>query len=178
MSEVLDVNWFVVRVTYGREVRLKKALDADGVENFVAFVYKEIKKNGEIKRVLVPAIRNLIFIHTNRKELHTLKEKYEAVTPIRYIMDRETHAPVTIPNNQMENFMNVAKNYKLDIIYLSDVDAKLRLGKIVEIINGDFAGVKGRVVRVKRHNRVMVEIDSVAAVTTSHIKPEELRVIE
>lgn len=178
MSEDINTNWYAVRVTYGREVKLKRLLDESGVECFVAFIYKEVTRGGKTQRVLVPAIRNIIFINTTRQSLHKLKELYEAVTPMRYIMDVHTRQPIIIPPDQMENFIQVAKNYKLDIVYLSDLDPKLRMGKVVEVINGHFAGVKGRVVRVKRHNRVMVVIDSVAAVTTSHIKPEELRVID
>ena len=57
------VRWFPMRVTYHRELRIKALLDSIGVENFLPMHYElvETKKEGK-KRMLLPAIHNLIFV--------------------------------------------------------------------------------------------------------------------
>ena len=59
-----EVCWFPMRVTYNRELTVKKELDALGIENFVPMHYELREKDGARKRVLVPAVHNLIFVRS------------------------------------------------------------------------------------------------------------------
>lgn len=77
-----------MRVTYHRELAVKTELDALGIENFVPMRYEVRQKNGERKRVLVPAIHNLIFIHSTQETLTELKNTRRELSPLRYIMRR------------------------------------------------------------------------------------------
>ena len=65
--------WFPMRVTYAREMKVKAELDRLGIENFVPMTYRivESRKQGETepRRVLVPAINNLIFIHSCQERI-------------------------------------------------------------------------------------------------------------
>lgn len=58
--------WFPMRVTYQREMKVKAELDRLGIENFVPMSYKVVESQNdgdmELRRVLVPAISNLIFV--------------------------------------------------------------------------------------------------------------------
>ena len=58
-------TWFPMRVTYQREMKVKAELDRLGIENFVPMRYKVVESQNdgdmELRRVLVPAISNLIF---------------------------------------------------------------------------------------------------------------------
>ena len=62
--------WFPMRVTYQQEmkVKVKAELDRLEIENFVPMRYKvvEAQNDGdtELRRVLVPAINNLIFVRS------------------------------------------------------------------------------------------------------------------
>ena len=60
--------WYPMRVTYGREVKVKQALDDLGIENFLPMHYELVDLgDGNKKRMLVPAIHNLIFIYDSRE---------------------------------------------------------------------------------------------------------------
>ena len=109
--------WFPMRVTYAREMKVKAELDRLGIENFVPMTYRivESQKQGEVesRRVLVPAINNLIFIHSCQERISELKAKNEILEPLRYMMDHtasEAHTIMTVPGRQMENFIRVAED--------------------------------------------------------------------
>ena len=91
--------WFPMRVTYQREMKVKAELDRLGIECFVPMRYKVVElpfeklriRNGgdtELRRELVPAINNLIFVRSTQERISGLKASNEVLEPLRYIMDR------------------------------------------------------------------------------------------
>ena len=67
---------------------------------------------GERKiRKLVPVVHNLVFVYATRSEVDEINSTVGASLTIRYIMDRETRQPITIPEVQMRSFIAVAGNY-------------------------------------------------------------------
>ena len=85
-----DLNWYPLRITYSRELALKNYLDSKQIENFIPMRYEYIVRNECKIRKLVPAIHNLVFVRSTRKQLEEIKEAKGAILPIRYIMDCET----------------------------------------------------------------------------------------
>ena len=122
-----EKQWYAIRVTYNRELKVKADLDAQGIDNFIPMKYVSVMR-GKDRRVkkLVPAIHNLIFMLVDRNTM----VQYKATTtlPIRYIMNRETHQPVVIPRKQMDNFIAVAGNYNEQLLYLENDPITLHKG--------------------------------------------------
>lgn len=52
---------------------------------------------------------------------------------------------------------------------MSPEQCHYKSGDIVRVIEGDFAGVEGRVARVSGQQRVVVEIEGVCLITTAYI---------
>ena len=100
-----------MRVTYNREVKVKERLDALEVETYIPMHYQIVVRGGSRKRLLVPAIHNLIFVHSSQAYITNLKMTDPTMEPLRYIMHRsheDKEAPatiVTVPDAQMENFI-------------------------------------------------------------------------
>ena len=107
------MNWFAIRVSYSRELALKAILDAEKIENFIPMRYEYVIKSGKRVRRLLPAIHNLVFVHSTRKRIDALKDELESSMPIRFIMNREFCRPVVIPDAQMRSFILVAGSYSL-----------------------------------------------------------------
>ena len=168
-------QWFAIRVTYNRELKVKADLDARNIDNFLPMHYV-YKISGE-KRVknLVPAIHNLIFVLIEPSAM----TEYKATTslPIRYIMNRETNRPMMIPRKQMDNFIAVAGSYDEQLIYLDNAPLDLKKGDKVKILGGIFEGAVGTLMRIKGDRRVVVEIPGIIAVATMHIHPSLLEKI-
>ena len=167
-----NLQWFAIRVTYSREMKFKAHLDALNIKNFIPMQYKEILKNGQTQRVLAPIIHNLVFVLSTRQTLDEMKQgKLSLKIPIRYIMDKTHNTPIIISDTEMKHFIAVCGTMDEQLIYLTKIDSTLKKGEMVRITGGIFAGVKGRVVRIKKDHRVMVLINHVMAVVTAFINP-------
>ncbi len=159
--------WYAIRVTYNRELKVKEELDARGIVNFVPMQYRREERKGVMVNRLVPSVHNLIFVNITPTGMREYRET--TAMPIRYMMNRETHKPITVPDREMENFIKVAGTYKEDLIYLNPDPGDFSTGERVRIIGGDFAGAEGIFVRIKQDRRVLISIPGVVAVATAHI---------
>ena len=177
-------TWFPMRVTYQREMKVKAELDRLGIENFVPMRYKvmESQNDGdtELRRVLVPAINNLIFVRSTQERLSEQKRRNEVLEPLRYMMDHtvsKEHAIMTVADREMENFMRVASRTDDSVMFLDNETVVGKEGKRVEIMGGAFEGVTGVIRRVKRCKRVVVEIEGVASVAIAYVPAGMLKEI-
>ena len=170
-----DKVWYAIRVTYNRELKVKDDLDARGVTNFVPMQYRREERGGVMVKRLVPSVHNLIFINMTPSEMTEYKKT--TTLPIRYIMDRETHKPITVPDREMENFIKVAGTYEEKLIYLNPDPGDFSQGERVRVIGGPFAGVEGVFVRVKGDRRVLINIPGVVAVASTYVHPSMIEKI-
>lgn len=177
-------TWFPMRVTYQREMKVKAELDRLGIENFVPMRYKVVEsQNGgdtELRRVLVPAISNLIFVRSTQERMSELKRRNEVLEPLRYMMDHTAtgeHTIMTVADREMENFMRVASRTDDSVMFLDNETVIGKEGKRVEIMGGAFEGVTGVIRRVKRCKRVVVEIKGVASVAIAWVPAGMLKEI-
>ena len=177
-------TWFPMRVTYQREMKVKAELDRLGIENFVPMRYKVVERQNdgdtELRRVLVPAINNLIFVRETQERVSELKRTNEVLEPLRYMMDYTAaveHTIMTVADREMENFMRVASRTDDSVMFLDNETVVGKEGKRVEIMGGAFEGVMGVVRRVKRCKRVVVEIEGVASVAIAWVPAGMLREI-
>lgn len=170
--------WYALRITYSRELLLKTYLDQIGIDNFIPMRYEMIMKRGQRTRKLVPAVHNLIFIRSTRKKIDEIKEANTIHFPLRYIMDRETHSPIIIPEAQMQHFIAVAGNYDQQVIYLPPAECDAKKGDRIRITGGIFKDVEGILIRVKGDRRIMVSISGVMAVATAFVHPSLIERID
>ena len=140
-----QLHWYAVRVTYSRELSLKDYLDKENIENFI------------------PILRS------TRSRIDEIKNNPVLNIPVRYIMNRETHQPVIIPDAQMRSFILVAGTYDEAVIYVEPEELKLVKGTKVRITGGVFEGAVGEFVRLRHDRRVVVNIEGVMAVATTFI---------
>ena len=177
--------WFPMRVTYQREMKVKAELDRLEIENFIPMTYRftESRKQGdtELRRELVPAINNLIFVHSTKERISELKVSNELLEPLRYMIDQtagEAHTIMTVPDKQMENFMRVASVTDDSVMFLDETTIVGKEGKRVQIMGGPFEGVTGVIRRVKRCKRVVVELEGITCVAIAFVPVGLLKEIE
>lgn len=176
------ISWYPMRVTYSRELKVKAELDRLEIENFLPMTYKLVDADTEnLRRELVSAINNLIFVRSSKELISSLKSINAVLQPLRYIMDRtaqQAHTIMTIPDAQMQNFMCVASKTDDSVMFLNDETVVGKEGKRVLITDGMFKGVTGVIRRVKRCKRVVVEIEGVASVAIAFVPAVLLQEIE
>ena len=174
--------WFPMRVTYGRELKVKAELERLKIENFLPMKYAVVDIDTENPRSkLVPAIKNLIFIRSTKSAIQDMKTRNSMLQPLRYMVDHtaiKAHTVMTIPERQMQNFMLVASHYDENVIFLDEKSIKGKEGKRVLVTDGIFKGVTGVIRRVKRCKRVVVELEGVASVAIAFVPGILLKEIE
>lgn len=185
MNSIVDKNdilWFPMRVTYNREIKVKESLDNLGIENFMPVKQQFTIHNGHKKLETIPAIHNLLFIHSSREILTGLKMTEEEFSPLRYMMSRPldkktTPEIITIPDRAMDNFIRVASLSDEQVIYLDYNRVADKIGKRVVITDGPFAGIEGVVMRIDNNKRVVIKLENVTAVALAFVPPVFLKFI-
>ena len=163
-----------MRVTYSREVKIKKNLDGEGIENFLPMRYEfEKTDDWNVRRSLVPAIHGLIFVHSTQQQLTWLKMTKPEFEPLRYTPNRLSPNPsesiLRVPDREMENFIRVASTQNERVEYLEMSDYLLKPGKRVRITDGQFKGAEGVIKRIKKRQCVVVQVEGVAAVAITFV---------
>ena len=115
-------KWFALRVTYGRELQAHDAFGLLSIPSFVPMRYEYVVRNHKKERKLVPAVSNLVFVRTQKAVLDHLK--HTSLPYLRYIMkhDSDFSTPLTVRNDDMENFIRVARQVEEDIRYINPDD--------------------------------------------------------
>ena len=168
--------WFPMRVTYSREQKIKVRLDELGVESFIPMEYRKVNYRWE----LVPAVNNLIFIHTNYNYLNDIKRTQKELLPLRYYMHTvlnegmEKTEVLTVPDRQMADFIRVSASYDEKVLHLQNMVFACRPGAKVQIAEGPFAGVKGVVKHIKKNLCVVIAIRDIAAIAIRNVPKKSL----
>ena len=167
--------WFVLRVTYQREVPARERFESCGIESFLPMErVRRRTAQGRFRYVEEPVVHNFIFVHTHKNLVDWLK--HGPMPWLRYMMVKDGGASriMTVPEVQMRSFIAIAGNVSERSAYVNPDEARLAKGDKVRVTAGPFAGVEGEFVRLKgrRGRSVVVCIEGLVAVTTTEIPAE------
>lgn len=158
-----EKHWYGLRVTYARELKAKAWFEAAGIECFLPMRFEERCFMGKTNRLSGPAFHNLIFIRTDEK---TQREtKVLPGLPIRYIMDRETRRPLTVPEKEMADFMSIAGSEAPGTEYGPVDAAEFSIGNRVRITQGPLNGIEGTFLRTGNEGRIAVQAAGMVVLT-------------
>lgn len=170
-------QWFVLRVTYSRELKIKDILDKRGVSTFVPMMWKKVEKEGNTRKMLVPAVNNLCFVFWTKADIDAFISEFGDKSPVHYYWDRTSFRPMTVPSKAMDDFVKVASSLDEDLVYMTEISDKLREGQTVKVRSGAFAGVEGKIVRIRKSRRLMVELPGMLAVASTYINPYDVEIL-
>ena len=162
-------SWYALRATYSRELKVQDQMREQGLRTFIPMMWKEKK--------LVPAITGLVFVNATRDQLDSYIRSFGEDRPVNYYWDRTANRPLTVPDKAMEDFIAVASTMDPDLIYLTEISDKLREGQKVVVKEGPFKGVEGKVVRIRKSRRIMVEIPGMLAVASTYVEMGNVEII-
>lgn len=166
--EATQPRWYVLRATYARELKVQTALQEKGIRTFIPMMWREKK--------LVPAVSGLVFALATREALDLYIRSFGDARPVNYYWDRTTNAPLTVPPKAMDDFITIASTLDEDLIYLTEVSEKLREGQTVMVKDGPFKGVEGKIVRIRKSRRILVELPGMLAVASTYIPAQYLEI--
>ena len=181
-SEGVPSSWYALRVSYSRELKVQDRLNESGIRTFVPIMWRRCPvkpgmTSGNPSRRLVPAVGNLCFAYSTRAELEDFIRGYGETSPVHFYWDRTANKPLTVPEKAMNDFIAVSSTLDEDLIYITEITSKLREGQTVKVKEGPFKGIEGKVVRIRKSRRILVELPGMLAVATTYIQPEYLEII-
>lgn len=173
-------EWFAMSATFGRELKAKAYLEENSVRCFIPMRYEIVdnRKEGKTRR-LVPAINNLIFVHTTRERIQHLKTFAPYLQYLTHPVEGR-NLPIIVPEHQMQQFIKVCETYHEKLVYLAPHEIHLSEGTPVRIVGSAFDGVEGTFVKIRnrRKKRVVVLVRDVAAVVLAEFTDGYLQVLE
>lgn len=148
--------WFAARTRKDQELTTRDALEKIGVEYFLPtqFVIRQLKYRR--RRVEVPVIRNLIFVHATKEFACAIANEYGV--RLFYMRDFDTKSMLIVPDKQMKDFMFVMNLDPAAVILNDDCFA---VGTKVQVIKGDFCGVEGELDSLSNRTYVTIRIRGV-----------------
>lgn len=170
-------SWYALRATYSRELKVRDQLADKGVRTFVPMMWRKRVVDGKQEKKLVPAVSGLCFVYWTKEEIDAYIRSFGEVKPVNYYWDRTTNRPLTVSAKAMEDFISVASSMDEDLVYLTEVSEKLREGQTVRVKEGPFKGVEGKIVRIRKSRRVLVELPGMLAVASTYVSPADIEII-
>ena len=170
-------SWYVLRATYSRELKVCEELGKIGIRTFVPMKWKKTVVDGKEEKKLVPAVGSMCFVYWTKEGIDGYIRGFGENSPVHYYWDRIEGRPLTVSDKAMEDFIAVASTVDEDLIYMTEVNDRLREGEKVKVKDGPFKGVQGTVVRIRKSRRIMVEIPGMMAVASAYVPLKDLEII-
>lgn len=181
-----DVHWFPLRIANSSRARQKHIESLFQSEECVEATYvpMEYVKVSPTKMAFVPSLLNYIFVRTTLHSLMDLKHGSSRYDQVRFTMhpvydescrklpDKEI---LYVPDGMMNDFMRVVSSDNDKVIFLDNLDYACKPSQPVQIVEGDFAGIKGRIKRIKGNTCVVLPIGHILAPAIMGIPRKFLR---
>lgn len=178
--------------TYDRARRAAEHLSQHGVLVFYPTKKHETFKRNASRRIksIVKEksfIPNTLFIYTDLQTAELFVRYNRSSTLhldyLHFMYDKTVNnggknPPLTIEKIQMDNFINFISKEVEGSELVSNENIKFKSGDEIEVIGGQFKGIKGRVARIKGVTRVVVTLTGVCFAATTYIPKEYIKLID
>ena len=169
------IQWFVLRVSYGRAEKANEILKAKGIETYLPLhtIYKEV--NGKRKKQRIPLLPNFLFVNTKLSVLERFLKSSPNLSFISFYYDHfykkpdGKNPPLIVPKESMDNFIKLTSIDDEHILLIDEVNGTYKQGDYVRIIDGPFNGIEGRVTKITGQKRVIVELPGLCSVATAYV---------
>ena len=172
-------QWFAMSAPYSRELKAAEALAEMRIEHYVPMRYEIIQKGAVKKKMLVPAIHNLIFVHALRQDIQAAKGKIYYLQ-YRTMPSGVRNVPIVVPDKQMADFIRVCGSTGASAKIFAPGEVQIPEGARVRILGGELSGVEGKFVRLsgKRNRALVIEIPFVASAVLATLSPDLVEVLD
>ena len=167
-----DKAWYVFRTLYGHARKVADQLVDDGVYAYLAMIWKDLRKDGKRRRVLVPFL-NLVFAYVTQDEAERYVNSSSFITFYynHFEVDAQgKNPPLTVDQRDMIPLIRATALHNEHVIEVDLAKCRFVSGDLVRVTFGPFEGIVGRVARINRQNRVVFHIQGLqSGLTTAYI---------
>lgn len=179
-----DLHWFPMRIrnsSLSRLEKMKERLDKheDVDETYAPLGFIKVNMT---KMDFAPFLLNFIFVRSTFAKLVRVKSNLEQFEPLRFVMhpvfddkfDRHDEV-LYILDKQMEDYKRVTARENEKVIFLDNLDYACKPSQEVQITEGEFAGVIGRIKRIGGARCVVLPIGKEIAPAIIDVPSKHLR---
>ncbi len=184
MLKEKEVHWFPLRIrnsSLSRLEVLKERLDHEQsvVSTYVPYTF--VKVNAQ-RMGFTPSLMNYIFVRVSLEKLRKIKGDKSRYEPLRFIMhpvyDEDFNKGTEVlfvSDKRMDDFVRVTSEANEKVIFLDNLDYACRPSQEVQIIEGPFTGVIGRIKRIRGNRCVVIPIGRELAAAITDLPRKHLR---
>lgn len=179
-----DLHWFPMRIRNSSLSRLEKMKERLDKHDDVDETYAPLGfiKVNMTKMDFAPFLLNFIFVRSTFAKLVSVKSNLEQFEPLRFVMhpvfddkyDRHDEV-LYILDKQMEDYKRVTAKENEKVIFLDNLDYACKPSQEVQITEGEFAGVIGRIKRIGGARCVVLPIGKEIAPAIIDVPSKHLR---
>lgn len=182
-----EPHWFPMRISYSslsRLMAIKERLD-ENVNVYETYVPLIFKKVSPTKMDFGPSLTNYIFVRSTYNHLKQIKSNQELYSSLRFIVHtrydekfNKSEEIVYVSDKMMQDFMLVTDRANENVVFLDNLEYACKPSQCVQVTEGEFAGVIGRIKRIHGNICVVIPIQDTAAVAILNLPRKYLRYIE
>lgn len=144
--------WYALRTFNCQELKVGSFLEEKGKEYFIPMTYVERHtRDGKSKRVLVPVVHNMVFVRKDESQKAMLRLLEECTVPLNILRREGTAECYEIPDSQMTEFRALCDPGFDGTVFMTGEEAEAKPGKPVRVVHGPFAGMTGKLHRIKNN---------------------------
>ena len=166
-------EWYVLRATYGREIKALETIRSLGGVAYVPLYRTREEKEGKIKKVLKPFVQQLVFLYSSKEEAYKFVNEVPELNYLTYdhfkVSQTGYNPPLTVTFERMSNFIRLTSIEDEHVEVLTNKHVVFKSDEMVRITDGKFKGIVGKVARIDRNNRVVVTIEGVCMIATAFV---------
>ena len=168
-------RWYALRTSYGRERKAYEYIVGKGGTAFYPTVKVVKEVGGRPRAVEVSRIPNVFFAYGTEEEIRKFVFDNVNLSYLRFYYTyfrvgvQKVRRPLVVPDGQIESLRIICAPDAGDVVMVPDSVTKFKAGKMVRIVEGQFAGVVGRVARFQGQQRVAVVIEGLLTVATAYV---------
>ena len=189
-------RWYVFRASYGRAQRAVDYLIRQGIYVYMPKCEKDIQVGHRVKTVLVDLLPNFVFAYLDNPSARHLTmgpaadeavtnaaEAFQVSEILSFYYNHSVidafgkNPPLTIPDRQMQSFIIATNTHDENVIRLDGRSYTFKGDDEVDVIAGKFKGVRGKVIRAGRQQRILIELSGFMTFATAYVPTDFIRKI-
>lgn len=163
-NQKLERNWLIAYTRPKFERRVHEMLNQNNIETFLPLYKKLVQRSDRKKKVLTPLFPGYIFTNVNLKEINTV---YQIPGVLKFLSTQGIKD--VIPQKEIDTLKLILEGRPE--VY----NFNFELGEEVEIIQGPFVGLSGRLIRYKGKSRLVVLLKNIKQYITVEVYGNHLR---
>lgn len=162
-------------------IDLYNARNGTEIVHFLPEIVEPVRDpDGRIRMIERPLLYHYIFLHG---ALDNIKQLAATHPGLSFVIDRSAthpdHRYLTVSDADMHSFRIIARHYSNRLPYYSPADVELLCGDEVEVVSGDFTGLRGIFIsrRGTGNGHIIVQSNQQIGSIAYDIKAEHIRII-